>query len=354
MNRLACLALLLVVVATSPALAATRVEVHTDVTRAQITFQNKAYAASGPPPYVTELPSGRYRLFVSTGGRKLGQYTVDVDHGVHLRGGRWSRAGSSMLIPGSGQFRDDGWFSGIVMGGSVVSLLGRGVYLNTRVGSLEEEIDIGDIPPSDGIRRLAHDVDVLKQTRDDYFILTGGFYIANIIDGFVRRGSIRFRETGPGVITARYRPTGTGQTMLLSAVWPGLGQLRQGSVTRARLWNMFSLGVAFFWAESRNKVAEAESNRDFFAETNSPSDSGYYETLGRLEGDVKEQEAVTRTIGYVGLASWVYNLVDAALISRKATADSGEMVRNDQESSSWTVTPGPVGESAGLVLTMKF
>ena len=354
MNRLACLTLALVVIVACPAHGATRLEVHTDVTRGQITIQNKAYAVSGPAPFVTELPSGRYQVFVSTGGRKLGTYVVDVDHGVHLRGGRLSRMASSALIPGSGQFRDDGWFSGVVVGGSVVSLLGRAIFLGTKAGSLRSESDLSNIPPSDGLKRLGFDADVLESSRDDYLILAGGFYIANLVDGFVRRGSIRFREAGPGVITAQYRPTGTGQTMLLSAVWPGLGQMRQGSVTRARLWNMFSLGVAFFWGEAQNKVYRARSDRDFFGETNSPSDPGYYETLARLQGDVQEQEAVTRTIAYVGLAAWVYNLVDAALVSRHATADSGEMVRNDQEPSSWSVAPGLVGEDAGLVLAWKF
>jgi hypothetical protein len=353
-NRLACLALALVVVIAYPAHAATRVEVHTDVTRGQISFQNKAYAVSGPAPFVTELPAGRYQLFVSTGGRKLGTYVVDVDHGIHLRGGRWSRMASSALIPGSGQFRDDGWFSGTVVGGSVVSLLGRAIYLDTKAGGLREESDPGNIPPSDGLRRLAYDAEVLERSRDDYLILSGAFYIANLVDGVVRRGSIRFREAGPTAITGQYLPTGTGQTMLLSALWPGLGQMRQGRVNRARVWNLASLSVAFFWGEAQNKVERARSDRDFFAETNSPSDPGYYETLGRLQGDVQEQEAVTRTIGYVGLAVWAYNMVDAALVSRQATADSGEMVSNDREQSSWSVAPGLVGENAGLVLGWKF
>lgn len=333
---------------------ATRLEVHTDVTRASITVQNDRYAISGVPPFVTDLPAGRYRLSVLSNGRKLGAYTLDVEQGIHLRGSRRSRTFSSAVLPGSGQWRDDGWWSGAVTGGAVALMLGRAVYFNVRAGSLREESDVGDIPITDDLIRTGLDVVVEESTRDDYLFLAGGFYLANVIDAFVRRGSIRFTEAAPGVVTARYRPTGVGQSMLLSALVPGLGQVRQGAVVRARVWNTLAVGTAYFWAQAQRLVYKAESNVEFFQRTNDSSDPTYFEQLARLESSVDEQRAVARSAVYVGLGIWAYNIADAAFAARRATADSGEMVRNDGEESSWSLGPGFVGRDAGIVFGLKF
>ena len=200
MNRSIFPALLCLTMLACPA-GATRLEVHTDVTHASITVQNDRYAISGVPPFVTDLPAGRYRLSVLSHGRKLGAYTLDVEQGIHLRGSRRSRTFSSAVLPGSGQWRDDGWWSGAVTGGSVALMLGRAVYFNVRAGSLREESDVGDIPITDDLIRTGLDVVVEESTRDDYLFLAGGFYLANVIDAFVRRGSIRFTEAAPGVVT---------------------------------------------------------------------------------------------------------------------------------------------------------
>jgi hypothetical protein len=51
---------------------------------------------------------------------------------------------------------------------------------------------------------------------------------------------------------------------------------------------------------------------------------------------------------------WAYNIADAAFTARRGVADSGEMVRNDEEPRSWSVSPGLVGQNAGVVLDVKF
>lgn len=357
MKRLTCLALmaqLLVLALVAAPATATRLEVHSDVTGAQITVQNRLYAESGPPPFFTDLPAGRYLLSVSATGRRLGYYALDIDTGVHLRSTRWSRIGGSAVLPGSGQWRDDGWQSGLTMAGSVASLLGRALYLNARAGTLREEAEAANVPVTDDLIRLGYDLEVYEASRDDYLFLTGAFYIGNLLDAAVRRGPIRFRETAPGVVTVAYRPTGVGQSMLLSALWPGLGQVRQGSVGRARIWNLFFLGTAFWWGEAQNNVEKARSDRNYFTATNSDTDPGYYEDLARLEANVNDKEAVSRIAIYTGIALWAYNIVDAALVTRRAVANSGEMVSNDPESSGWTFAPGLVGQSAGVVLGKKF
>jgi len=334
--------------------SATRLQVRTDVTRAQITFQNGRYAVSGQAPFTTDLPAGRYELSIAVGGRRLGGYLVDVDGGVHLRGGRGTRTLSSAILPGSGQWRDDGWWSGVTVGGSMASLLGRAVYLNARAGNLREQFEGAGVPPSDGLVRIGHDLSVHEASRDDYLILAGAFYAGNVADALVRRGSIRFREAGPGVVTASYAPTGVGQTMLLSLLWPGLGQTRQGAIGRARLWNLAMLGTAFFWGEARNNVEKARSDLNFFRDTNSSSDTGYFETLARLESDVNDEEALARTAGYIGVVLWAYNIVDAALVTRRSVADSGDMVRNDTADEGWTLRAAPFGSGASAVLSRKF
>ena len=354
MSRIAILALLLASL-TATAASATRLEVHSDITRGQVTLQNRAYSNSGPAPFVTDLPAGRYDLFISQDGRRLGGYVVDIDRGVHLRGGRWTRFGSSALLPGSGQFRGDGWLSGVMVGGSVAGLLGRSVYLNTKAGDLRDQLEGAGGALSDELVRAKHEASALERTRDNYLILTGAFYAGNLMDGIVRRGSIRFRETGSGVITARYRPVSTTQTVLLSALWPGLGQVRQGSITRARMWNLFSVGVAVFWGEAQQQVENARADRDTYVETHTPADPGFYETAARFEGGVNEQQAVARTAAYMALVGWAYNLVDAALVARRSSADAGAMASNsDEEPSSWSFAPGLVGKNVGMVLNWSF
>jgi hypothetical protein len=241
-----------------------------------------------------------------------------------------------------------------VTGGAVALMLGRSVYFNVRAGSLREEADVGDIPITDDLIRTGLDVVVEESTRDDYLYLSAGFYAANVIDAYVRRGAIRFTEAAPGVVTARYRPTGVVQSMLLSALVPGLGQVRQGSLVRARVWNGLAVATAYFWAQAQRQVYKAESNVDFFRLTNDSSDPGYFEQLARLESDVDEQEAVARTAVYLAVGIWAYNIADAAFTTRRATADSGEMVRNDGEESSWSLGPGLVGKDAGIVFGLKF
>ena len=59
--RATSLVLALVLLSAAPA-AATRLEVHTDVTRATITAQGERYAESSPAPFVADLPAGRYVL----------------------------------------------------------------------------------------------------------------------------------------------------------------------------------------------------------------------------------------------------------------------------------------------------
>ena len=131
MIRASSIALAFVVMSALPA-AAERLEVHSDVSRATITVQNQRLAISGPAPFSEDLPSGRYRLLVSSDGRRLGSYTVDVDDEIHLRGSRLSRGISSAILPGSGQWRDDGWWSGAVTGGGVALMMGRAVYFNVK------------------------------------------------------------------------------------------------------------------------------------------------------------------------------------------------------------------------------
>ena len=63
---------------------------------------------------------------------------------------------------------------------------------------------------------------------------------------------------------------------------------------------------------------------------------------------------MARTAVYVAVGIWAYNIADAAFVARGAVADSGVMVRNDGEPLGWTVSPGLVGENAGLVLDVKF
>lgn len=352
MIRLICTALAFLALTALPA-AAERLEVHTDVTRATVTVQNSRYAVSGPPPLVEDLPAGRYRLSVSSAGRSLGSYTIDVDQGIHLRGSRLSRTISSAILPGSGQWRDDGWWSGAVTGGAVALMLGRAVYFNVKAGGLNEETDV-EGPLTDDLIRVGLDAEVHESTRDDYLFLAAGFYVANVLDAAVRRGPMRYTETAPGVVAARYRPTGVGQTMLLSALVPGLGQVRQGSVTRARVWNTLAVGTAYFWAQAQRQVEKARSDVRYLEMTGDPGASDYDERLARLEADVNEQEAVARSAVYVALGIWAYNIADAAFVARRGTADSGEMVSNSGEQRSWTVSPGLVGQNAGVVLDIKF
>ena len=55
---------------------------------------------------------------------------------------------SSAVLPGSGQWRDDAWWSGAVTGGAVALMLGRAIYFNVKAGGLREETEVpGD--PSD-------------------------------------------------------------------------------------------------------------------------------------------------------------------------------------------------------------
>jgi hypothetical protein len=351
--RTAALVILFAVLATAPA-RATRLEVHTDVSRATIAVQNDRFAASSPPPFVNDLPAGRYELTISSDGRRVGGYVIDVDRGITLRGARLSRTVTSAILPGAGQWRDDSWWSGAVVAGSVGLPVGFAIYYNVKAGSKRDEADVGDVPSTPGILRLEYDARALEKTRDAYLVVGGAFYVGNVLDAVVRRGAIRFRETSSGAVAATYEPSGVVQSMLLSAAWPGLGQVRQGSFGRARVWNTLLLGAGFFWAEARSQVEKAVSNRDFFEDTNSSSSPGYYEELARLESTVDEQKAVARIGAYVAVGVWAYNIIDAAFVTRGATADSGEMVRNDAEESSWTFTPGMVGESPGLVLGRKF
>lgn len=352
MIRPICLALAFLALMALPA-AAERLEVHTDVTRATVTVHNKSFAVSGPPPFVEDLPAGRYRLSIEASGRSLGQYTVDIDNGVHLRGSTLSRTISSAILPGSGQWRDDGWWSGAVTGGAVALMLGRAVYFNVKAGSLQEETDVSG-PKSDDLIRTELDAEVHEQTRDDYLFLAAGFYAANVIDAAVRRGPMRFTETAPGVVTARYRPTPVWQSMALSAVVPGLGQARQGSVVRARVWNTLSVATAYFWAQAQRQVHKAESNVRYFERTNDPGNPDYDAQLARLRADVDEQDAVARTATYLALGIWAYNIADAAFVARRGVADSGEMARNYEESRGWSLSPGLVGENAGVVLNVNF
>lgn len=353
MIRSASLVLALSLLTAVPA-AATRLEVHTDVTRATVAIQNERFAYSSPPPFATDLPAGRYDLSITANGRRVGGYLVDIDGGVHLRGGRWTRLTYSAVLPGSGQWRDDSWWSGLTTGGSVALLVGRAVYFNVKSGSKKDEADVSGVPLSDELRRLAYDADVLEKTRDDYLLLSGIFYAGNVLDAAVRRGAMSFRETSPGVIRASYEPTGVLQSMGLSALWPGLGQVRQGNVGRARVWNGLMLGAAYFWAEAQNLVEEAKADRDFYDASHTAADDGYYETMARLGSDIDEQKAVARSAVYVAAALWAYNIADAGLVTRQAATDSGEMVRSDGEPRSWSVTPGLVGQGAGLVLGWKF
>jgi hypothetical protein len=350
--RLTCLCLVLSAFLAGPA-SAERLEVHSDVTRATITVQNDQFAVSAPPPFEEDLPAGRYRLSVLADGRRVGRYTIDVENGIRLRSTRVSRTISSAVLPGSGQWRDDAWWSGAVTGGGVALMLGRALYFNVKAGSAEEEADVGGTP-SDELIRIGLDAEVHRATRDDYLFLAAGFYAANVIDAAVRRGPVRFTERAPGVVEARYMPTSVGQSMLLSAVVPGLGQVRQGSVGRGRIWNTLAIGTAYFWAQSQRQVEKARANVRYLEATGTPSDPGYAERLARLESDVDEQEAVARTAVYLAIGIWAYNIADAAFVARGAVADSGVMVRNDEESRDWTLSPGLVGENAGLVFDVKF
>lgn len=352
MIRPSILALALIVMTALPA-TAERLEVHTDVTRATITVQNSRFAVSGPPPFVEDLPSGRYRLMVGADGRRLGSYTLDVENGIHLRGSRLSRGISSAILPGSGQWRDDGWWSGAVTGGAVALMTGRAVYFNVKAGGLREETDV-DGPRSDELIRVGLDAEVHEATRDNYLFLAAAFYAANVLDAAVRRGPVRFTETAPGVVSAQYQPTGVGQTMLLSALVPGLGQVRHGSLMRARVWNAITVGTAYFWAQAERQVEKAESDVRFLKQTSGPGDPGFAEQLARLEADVDEQEAVARTAVYMAIGIWAYNIADAAFVARRGSADSGEMVRNYEEPRGWTLSPGLVGQNAGVVLDIKF
>lgn len=354
MTRSAALALALGLLAATPA-GATRLEVHTDVSRSVIAARNDRFATSGPPPFVVDLPAGRYELSISTDGRPVGTTVIDADYGIHLRGGPATRTAMSAVLPGAGQWRDDSWWSGAVVGGSVAALFGSALYHDAKAGSKREEADVDpSIPLTDDLIRLGFDARTLEATRDDYLILGGIFYLGNVADALVTRGAIQFRETAPGVVTATYEPAGVGETMLLSAAWPGLGQARQGSIARARVWNFLMVSAAIFWAETENQVEKARSNRDFYKRVADPSDPAYYETVARRQADLNDQKALARTALYVVAGLWAYNIVDAGLLTRREVADSGQLVRNDGEGSSLSVTPGWVGETPGLVLGWKF
>lgn len=353
MIRLASLVLAITLFGAADAGAA-RLEAHTDVARATITARDDAFAVSSPPPFLEDLPAGRYLLSVASEGRLVGSCVLDADRGITLRGSRWSRTLSSAVLPGSGQWRDDSWWSGAVVGGSVAVLLARALDLDAEAGGKRDGSDVGSGRSDPELLRLSRDARALEATRDDYLMLAGGFYLANVVDALVRRGALRFRETSPGVVTAGYEPTSVAEAALLSTVWPGLGQVRHGSLGRGRVWNALVLGMAIFWAEARDRVEESRSDRDVFVATNSPDDAEYFESLARLQSEVEEKKVVARNVVYVGVALWAYNIVDAALVARRSVADSGEMVRNDGEGSRWSVTPGLVGENAGLVLGWKF
>ena len=138
-----------------------------------------------------------------------------------------------------------------------------------KAGSAEEESDVGGTPSNELIR-IGLDAEVHRSTRDDYLFLAAGFYAANVIDAAVRRGPVRFTERAPGVVEARYMPTNVGQSMLLSAVVPGLGQVRQGSVGRGRVWNTLAVGTAYFWAQAQRQVEKARANVRYLEATGNP------------------------------------------------------------------------------------
>jgi len=108
------------------------------------------------------------------------------------------------------------------------------------------------------------------------------------------------------------------KSALMSALFPGLGQLKNNQKTKAYIFmgtGAVLLGTTVFMALSANKLWDDYANNRAYADFDTPEDRVRYDKYG------KQADTTTIMLGLT-LAFWTYNIVDAYLYAPKVVSSS--------------------------------
>ena len=300
-----------------------------EITDSEFVLEGRNLHLSSPTPLALEdLQPGRYRL--SLYRDRVYRHSIQVDAGVglSLSDRRGSRALLSLLLPGLGQFRDLGAFSGLVPLAQVGTALGMSIRYQSNVNNAEQVLSSFLDQSSPGSleydllkTHLEDNIWLEEQTRNHYAYLAAYAHLGNILHSGVRRSSIRFELSGTRSIAARYRPPSRIQVGLLSLVYPGLGQTRLGHETQGLIWSTlgFIAGVTLVESQrfyDQRKISEQDWGRRVVLEESQGGAS--FETRAnwaQAQGDL-ESARTWRNGTLLAIAGfWVVNVADAVFMA---------------------------------------
>jgi hypothetical protein len=181
--------------------------------------------------------------------------------------------------------------------------------------------------------------------------------VGNILNAAARRGPLRFQLSGTKSVAVNYDPPSRPWVGVLSALSPGLGQVRMGQETRGLVWS----GIAFLAGAG---LVEAQKELDYRqtvynqatlqvqqeAAAGGVSQASLYNAAA-AESDRNSAEG-RRTWAAIGaLTVWVLNIADAVFISDlpPVPLNDGRIAAN-----SLKVSPTWLGEGPGLVVSASF
>jgi len=319
------------------------------------------------PLVIPDLPAGRYWITMYRDRQELSKIRMDTGTELKLNDRRGSRAVLSTLFPGLGQARDLQITSGIVPFLEVGFGLSQAIRYSSDVGTAEDQLswleanpptDPNNQPEYDGAVAYAEDQKWLaERTRDNYAILTGYFYVGNILNAAARRGPLRFQLSGTKSVAVNYVPPSRPWVGVLSLLSPGLGQVRMGQETRGLIWS----GVAFLVA---NGLVEAQREYDYrqtvvnetTLSAQQEADAGTITSatlsgVAEAESERDSAKGLRNGAAIAALAVWVLNIADAVFLSDlppiplKDGGIAGIPLR---------LEPTWVGEGPGLALSGSF
>jgi len=319
---------------------------------------------SSPAPLILPpLEPGRYRLYLYRHGEELDSVHIEATDQISLSYRRTSRALTSTLVPGFGQYRDFGFWAAIVPFGTVFTALGLSLHYGNEMRNAETVRDgfVAAVPPGErntpeyfaALDHFEDEVWVNERTRDNYAIYGAYLWVGNIFNASIHRSRYVLRLKGTSSVEAAYDPPGKGTLALQSILYPGLGHLRLGHRTRGTVWSLAAFAVGLTLVESQRKVdqKQVDLNDADRAVALDPTVDNLINQV-RAQGELQDARGQRSSMLFIGLGVWALALADLAFVNNSPpvpTVDGGMIGMKDLK-----LQPGWDGSAPGLVVCASF
>jgi len=332
-TRICFIAACMVAVVAGPSAAQDCVRLDTDPPRATLTLKLTSFESKvAPATYCSLQPGVTYRLTISNKNyetRTL-KLVVLADGSARYKGVRTSHLLRSLILPGWGQ-ASMGQVGRTIM--TVTNLLATGVSTWRRYEDWNNEetnrdlyVHLLDIAQSPSVQQtLEERAELAARNADAYeeaFLVsaawTGWWYLANLFDTGYLASPPKVMKGDDGVTTLRTPHRSKSRAVMQSVLWPGMGQLYKGKVTRGVLfqWGTIISGLIAIDKKLLYDLREIDYEMTLAAAdtASDATEEALLLTLAEIKkSDVDKLENQFYIWAGTTVGLWLINIIDAAL-----------------------------------------